>query len=144
MAKSFLDEKNIEVFEVTSETSADVATAANAMVDAGCDIVFIPNDATVQSGITSLAEICNENKIGTYSASLAMVASGCLATVAIDDVEIGKLTAGMYAQYKNGVAVADQEVIVCDAVYCTVSVNGAAKDALGIEIPADVKATIVD
>lgn len=144
MAKSFLNEKNIEVFEVTSETSADVATAANAMVDAGCDIVFIPNDSIVQSGITSLAEICNENGVGTYSASLAMVASGCLATVAIDDVEIGKLTAKMYVEYKNGVAVVDQEVIVCDAPYCTVTVNVAAREALGIEIPTDIGASIVD
>lgn len=144
MAKSFLDGKNIEVYEVTSETSADVETAANAMADAGCDIVFIPNDSIVQSGITKLAEICNEKGIGTYSASLAMVASGCLATVAINDIEIGKLTAGMYDTYKKGTAVVDQPVIVCDAEYCTVSVNTAAKDALKIEVPSDVDVSYID
>lgn len=144
MAKKYLTDKGIEVYEVTSETSADVETATNAMVAANCDIVFIPNDATVQSGITKLAEICNENGVATYSASLAMVASGCLATVAINDIEIGKLTAGMYDAYKNGKAVADQEVIVCDADYCTVSVNKAARDALKIEVPADVDAEYID
>lgn len=143
MAKSFLEDKNIEVFEVTSESSADVETAANAMADAGCDIVFIPNDSIVQSGITTLAEICNDKGIGTYSASLAMVSSGCLATVAIDDIEIGKLTAGMYAKYKNGTAVVDQPVIVCDAAYCTVSINSNAKDALNITIPEDVTANLI-
>lgn len=143
-AKNLLDEKNIEVYEVTSETSADVETAANAMADAGCDIVFIPNDSIVQSGITKLAEICNEKGIGTYSASLAMVASGCLATVAINDIEIGKLTAGMYDAYKKGTAVVDQPVIVCDAEYCTVSVNTAAKDALKIEVPSDIDASYID
>ncbi len=153
MAKEYLEgdylknsgvDSDIQVVEVTAETSADVETAANAIVDADCDIVFIPNDSVVQAGVTKLAEICNENGIGTYGASMAMVASGCLATVAINDVDIGKLTAKMYADYKKGTAIADQPVIVCDADYCTVTINNTAKDALSIEVPAEVTADYID
>lgn len=144
LAKAYLEGKEIAYYEVTAESSADVETAANAAAAEGCDIMFIPNDSVVQSGVTKLAEICNEKGIATYASSVATVESGCLATVAVNDVDIGKLTVDLYMEYRNGKDIKDIPVLVCDAQYCTVTVNQTALAALSLTVPEGMEADLVD
>ncbi|MCI8590357.1 MAG: ABC transporter substrate-binding protein [Clostridiales bacterium] len=144
LAKSYLENKEIDYYEVTAETSADVETAANAIAAEKCDILFIPNDSVIQSGVAKLAEICNEKGIPTYASSVATVASGCFATVAINDFDIGKLTVDLYAEYKNGKDIKDIPVLVCDAEYCTVTINKETAHALNVDIPETLHAELVE
>ncbi|MCI8332657.1 MAG: ABC transporter substrate-binding protein [Clostridiales bacterium] len=143
LAKQYLENKEISYYEVTAESSADVETAANAIAAEKCDILFIPNDSVIQSGVTKLAEICNEKGIPTYASAAATVASGCFATVAINDFDIGKLTADLYAEYKNGKDIKDIPVLVCDAPYCTVTINKGAAQALKVELPESLNAELI-
>ena len=143
LAKKYLEEKEISVYEVTAETSADVETAANAIAAEQCDILFIPNDSVIQSGVAKLAEICNDKGIPTYASSVATVASGCFATVAINDFDIGKLTVDLYAEYKNGKDIKDIPVLVCDAKYCTVTINKETAKALEVDVPESVGAKLI-
>ena len=138
--KAALDAKNIAYYEVFAQNSAEVSTAAAALVDAGCDAVFVPNDSIVQAGVTALADICNEAGVPTYCSSATTVDSGCFAAIAIDDVDIGKLTASMCVEYLNGKALTDISVIVCDINYCAVYVSASAQSKLGITLPAGYEA----
>lgn len=132
-ACDYLEEKNIDYTVKTVETSDDVGSVTEALLADGADVVFIPNDAVVQSGISALTEICKEEKIPTYCSSATTVASGCLATLAIDDKGIGEKTAAMAAEYLQGTAIDKVPAIVVDIDYCTV--NAALAKELEVTIP---------
>lgn len=129
-AKEYLASQNIEYVEKTAPTANDIETAVNALISEGAQAIFIPNDSIIQDGISKLVEICNEKKIPTYCSSATTVASGCLATLAIDDKGIGKKTVEMAMEYVNGKEIKDIPAKVVGIDYC--SVNKAAMEALGI------------
>ncbi len=129
-AKTYLQEQGIEFVEKTAPTSSDIETATNALVSEGVDAIFVPNDSIIQDGVTKLVEICNENKIPTYCSSATTVASGCFATVAIDDKGIGKKTVEMAMEYVDGKEVQDIPAQVVGIDYCSVNTN--TMEALGL------------
>lgn len=132
-AEEYLKSKDIPFSEKTVENSADVGTVTQALLDDGCDVIFVPNDSVVQDGVSALAELCTEKKVPTYCSSATTVASGCLATLAIDDKGIGEKTADIAIQYFEGAELADIPAVVCGIDYC--SVNEAYLKALDIEQP---------
>ena len=131
----YLEANGIEYVAKTVNNSAEVATVTEALVDDGVDAIFVPNDSNVQAGVTALAELCMEYGIPTYCSSATTVASGCLATIAIDDVGIGEKTAELALEYLGGTAVADIPAIVVDADY--VSVNTAMLKALNLDLSGE-------
>lgn len=120
-AKEYLDSIGVKYVEKTAPTSSDVSTAANALVSEGVDVVFVPNDSIIQDGISQLVDICNENKIPTYASSATTVASGCFATLAIDDKGIGKKTVEMAMEYVNGTSIDKIPAQVVGIDYCSVN-----------------------
>lgn len=133
-AQKYLDVKGIKYTSATVETSADVKSATETLISNGCDVIFVPNDAVVQDGVTTLAQICEEAKIPAYCSSATTVASGCLATLAIDDKGIGAKTADKCIEYMNGKAISEipSEVVAVD--YCTF--NGKVAKTLEKETPS--------
>ena len=132
---SYLDAADIKYVAKTVTSSADVASVTEALISDGCDAIFVPNDSNVQAGVSALAEICMEYRVPTYCSSATTVASGCLATVAIDDVGIGRKTADMALEYLSGTAVESIPAVVVSADY--VSINAAMAEALGLELTAE-------
>lgn len=135
-AQAYLDSKGIAYENATVETSADVKSAAETLISNGCDVVFVPNDAIVQDGVAALAQVCEEAGVPTYCSSATTVNSGCLATLAIDDIGIGEKTAQKFLDYvANGgdITAVPSEVIGID--YCTFN-SGVAK-ALNIAAPTE-------
>ena len=130
-AKEYLKSQGIEFVEKTAPTSNDVETATNALVSEGVEAIFIPNDSIIQDGIAKLVEICDEKKIPTYASSATTVASGCFATLAIDDKGIGKKTVEIAMEYVSGKDIKDIPAQVVGIDYC--SVNTKAMKALGLE-----------
>lgn len=134
-AQDYLNSKNVKFESSTIETSADVKSAAETLISNGCDVIFIPNDAIVQDGVSALAQVCQEAGIPTYCSSATTVNSGCLATLAIDDKGIGRKTADKCIEYMNGKAIADIPSEVVGIDYCTF--NGDVASALGIQTPSN-------
>lgn len=128
--KEYLDSVNIAYVEKTASTANDIETATNALLEEGAQAIFVPNDSIIQDGVSTLAEICRENKIPTYCASATTVDSGCFATLAIDDYGIGEKTAEKAIQVLEGTAVADIPAEVAGIDYC--SVNRTTMEALGL------------
>lgn len=133
-AQGYLDSKGIKYESATVETSADVKSAAETLIANGCDVIFVPNDAVVQDGVTALSQVCEEAGIPAYCSSATTVESGCLATLAIDDKGIGTKTADKCLEYLNGKAVSDIPSEVVGIDYCTF--NGTLAQKLGIDTPA--------
>lgn len=131
-AKEYLTSQNIAYVEKTASAANDIEAAVNALISEGAEAIFIPNDSIIQDGISILVEICNEKQIPTYCSSATTVASGCLATLAIDDMGIGKKTVELAMEYVNGKEVKDIPAQVVGIDYC--SVNRTAMDALGIQL----------
>lgn len=134
--QAYLDAKGIGYVVKTVNNSSEVAMVTEALIADGCDAIFVPNDSNVQAGVTALAELCLEYGIPTYCSSATTVASGCMATIAIDDVGIGEKTAEMALEYlKNGTPVEEIPAVVVAADY--VSVHTAALEALDIDLSGD-------
>lgn len=137
-AKEYLEANNIAYEEVTVASSADVQTAAQALIDRGVDCIFVANDSVVQAAVDLVAELCNDAGIPTYCCSATTVASGCLATLAMSDVYIGEQTAEIAVKVLQGTPVEDIPAVVVPANI--VSVNEDTMNALGITIPENVEA----
>ena len=143
--EEYLKSINVEYVEKTAASSNDVETATNALIAEGAEAIFVPNDSIIQDGVSKLTEICNEKKIPTYCSSATTVASGCFATLAIDDKGIGKKTVDIAMDYVNGKEVADIPAQVVGIDYC--SVNKSAMKTLGIsedDIKTDYKLNVIE
>ena len=137
-AKAYLDETGVAYEEVTVANSGEVQTATQVLIDKGVDCVFVANDSVVQAAVDILAELCAEAKIPTYCCSATTVKSGCLATLAMSDVAIGRQTAAIAARVLAGENIAD---IPCEVVPANiVSVNEDTLNALGLTLPESVLA----
>lgn len=135
-AIEYLESADINYTVKTVDTSDDVASVTDALIKDGAEALFIPNDAVVQAGISALVDICNEEKIPTYCSSATTVASGCFATLAIDDKGIGQKTAEMALKYlEDGTKVENIPSVVVGVDYCTVNENVAG--ILNISVPEE-------
>lgn len=130
--EAYLDAQGIAYVAKTVSSSADVASVTEALIADGVDAIFVPNDSNVQAGVSALAELCNESGIPTYCSSATTVASGCFATVAIDDVGIGEKTAELALEYLNGKKIEEIPAIVVPADYVSIGIG--ARDALGLSL----------
>ena len=137
-ARAFLSANGYAYEEETITSSAEVQTAAKALIDKGIDAMFVANDATVQAAVSVLAELCTEEGIPTYCCSATTVQSGCLATLAMSDFAIGEATAQIAGQVLSGTKVSDIPAVVVPADI--VSVNTDTLAALGLALPEEVLA----
>lgn len=136
-AKEYCDENGIQYQEVTVTNSSEVQQAAEILAEK-VDAIFIPNDSVVQSAMATVTEVAREKKVPVYGSSATMVDSGCFATIAVSDTEIGKLTADMGLQYlKDGTKPADIPAVVVPA--SATVINQATLEALDIELTPEVK-----
>lgn len=133
--KKYLDENNMKYVEASVSNSSEVQTAVESLVGK-VDAMFVPNDSVVQSAVTTVADVAKENKIPVYCASATTVASGCFATIAIDDKGIGAKTADMAVEYLGGKKLSDIPSIVVPADY--VSINKTTLEAIGASVPEDM------
>lgn len=139
-AKAYCEEKSIPYEEVSVTNSSEVELAISTLCDK-VDMIFMPNDATVQSAFEVVTQVTREKKIPVYASSATTVLSGAFATIAISDTGIGELTAEMGLKYlKEGTPVADIPAVVVPA--SATVVNEDTMNALGITLSDEVKAEI--
>ena len=142
-AKAYCDDSDIKYEEVSVTSSADVEQAVNTLIDKGIDAVFIPNDSVIQSAMSVVTEIARDRKVPVIGSSATMVVSGCLATVAIGDKEIGIKTAEMALEYLEGGKKVEEIPAVVVPASQTV-INKTTADAIGLAIPDDKTFVIIN
>lgn len=82
--------------------STAAVSQATAYLTGKVDAIYLPNDNTVVSALTSVLKITHELKIPVFSSDPESVKSGCTAAVAPDQYEIGKQAGKMVIRLLNG------------------------------------------
>ncbi|UCD10035.1 MAG: ABC transporter substrate-binding protein [Dehalococcoidales bacterium] len=129
------DALGIEVVEATVSTSAEVSTAAQALVGQ-VDAIWVGTDNTVVSGLEALIGVCEDNSIPLFAADEDSIDRGCIAAYSFDYYDIGYQTGEMVAKILDGkdastIPVEKGEVI-------SLSVNTAAAERMGVTLPQEI------
>lgn len=127
-------------YKVEEATGTDLTTLQQAadVLASKVDVMFSPNDNTVASVMTALAQIALDHKVPYFVGADSMVQDGGFATVGIDYEQLGRETAKMVVDVLNGKNAGEIPVKVFKDDL-NVYVNEAALKQLGIELPAAVK-----
>jgi putative ABC transport system substrate-binding protein len=135
MAKEYLEGRGLVYKEAIVTASSEVQQAAQSLVGS-VDAIFVPNDSMVQSALPQVAEVCKDAGIPLYGSSAVMVDSGAFATISIDDVTIGKMTADMAVKYLVGVPIEEIPAVVVSEF--TTVINKTTADAIGAELSQEI------
>lgn len=136
--KRLAQDKGYEVVEYAVASSNDITSTANVMVGK-VDAIFLPLDNTIASAFTTVVQVAKEAKKPIYTSVDTMVAEGGLASVFINQYELGVATGQMVAKLLQGQKVSDLPVEVFDQG--TPIINERVAAELGISIPEALKTT---
>ena len=126
-----------QLVEGTCATTADVATAAAALIGR-CDAIYIPTDNTAVSGLEAIIAVAEENKIPFFGSTGDMVDRGCIAAKGADYTWIGAEAGRYAARILKGESPGDIPVVCCAPEACKLVVNTGAAERMGITIPQSV------
>ncbi len=135
--KAFAAKKGLTVIEATATSTADVQQAVTSLVGK-VDAIFTPIDNTVAAAMPIVAEVTTKNKIPYYVGADTMVTDGGFATYGINYDILGRETASMVAKVLKGAKPGDIPVKLMTDM--NIYINVATAKAIGIEIPAEIKA----
>jgi putative ABC transport system substrate-binding protein len=89
------------VAEATVSKSADVYQAAQSLVGK-VDVIFVPTDNTVVSGLESAVKVSVRNKVPLFCADVDSVSRGAMAAMGFDYYKHGRQTAAMARRILSG------------------------------------------
>lgn len=126
----------------TVSSTNDVSQVTKQLVSEA-DAIWTPNDNIIASAFPSVVEVANEARIPIYPAVDMMVAQGGLATLGLNQYQIGVKTGEMVAELLRGtIQTATESVRFADET--DLVVNFKAAELLGITIPDDLLADAID
>jgi putative ABC transport system substrate-binding protein len=138
-AVAYLKDRGLQSVESTVSNAGDVQQAAVDLAGK-CDAIFIPNDSMVVSAMPQVIAIAEEARDGkgipVYGTDMVHVKYGALATVGIDDREIGAESADMVIALFRGKKIADLPVFTFKKLETLV--NKKTAERLGVKIPSDL------
>ena len=89
---------NVTVVKATVSTGADIPAAAQSLVDAEVDAIWIPTDNTVVAGIAGLIGPCEDNDIPLFAADVSTVEVGAIGSWGMDYYDVGTYSGQMAAE----------------------------------------------
>lgn len=134
--KEAAEEYGFEIVESGVSSTADVPLAADQLVEK-VDCINNLTDNTVVSALQVVLDAANKKGIPVFGSEVEQVKVGCLASVGLDYVELGKQTGHMAAKVLKGEAKASEmnfEVIQGGSFYGNTKVA----ESLGITLPEDL------
>lgn len=143
MFKQECEALGIAVEEMTISNVNEIQQAATSLIGKNIQAIYVPTDNMLASAITTLTGITNEKKVPVFTGEVGMMSGGGLATVSVDYYELGKQTGAMAAKILKGEATPDSMPIEMADV-TTTAINKATVEALGIEVPEDLKEYVQD
>ncbi|MBQ3265301.1 MAG: ABC transporter substrate-binding protein [Ruminococcus sp.] len=121
--------------QYTIEDKAALETALKKVKDEKDDVIYVPVDKFLSSNFATIIDFSYENKIPVICGDEATLTQGALGTSVINYESIGRKAAGM----AEDILFNKKDVATLSVMYkhdCTNMVNKAARDKLGVEIPA--------
>ena len=136
LAKAACEKLGLKTIEGSVSNSNEIAQVVQSLCGK-CDVIYSPTDNMIAAGMTTVAQVANENKIPTIVGEEGMVQSGGLATYGINYYELGKQTAKMAVRIlKDGAKPSDMPIEYLEK--CDLKINQETADILGITIPEDL------
>lgn len=132
--KAHASEYGFEIVDSGINTIADVPMAAADLVEK-VDCITNLTDNTVVSALQTVLDAANKKGIPVFGSEVEQVKNGCVASMGLDYVQLGKQTGAMAAKVLKGEAAASDlpfEIISEASLY----VNTAAAEKVGMEIPS--------
>ena len=142
MAADLATEYGFETVTRTVASTNDVAQVTNQLV-VEVDAIWTPNDNVIASAFPSVLEVANNAGIPVYPAVDIMVAQGGIATLGLNQYQIGVKTGEMVVALLNGeIETASEAIRVADETDLVINFETA--ERLGIEIPESLRAQAID
>ncbi|MCI5899908.1 MAG: ABC transporter substrate-binding protein [Lachnospiraceae bacterium] len=130
--KEIAPKYDFEIVESGINTVADVEMAAKDLVSK-VDCISNMTDNTVVSALQTVIAAADEKNIPVFGSEIEQVKSGCLASMGIDYIALGKQTGAMAAKILKGEAEAsDMPYEVCSGA--SLYVNTAVAEKLGFDL----------
>lgn len=137
ISKSAAEDLGLNIIEATADSSATVLAAAESLVNR-VDALYVFTDNTVVSALESVIKVAEDNQLALIVGEEDSVVRGGLATEGLNYYELGRQTAYMAlriieeGEKPENMPVESQEVT-------RLVINEAAAEAMGIEIPAELR-----
>lgn len=128
--------KGIEVVDQSVSGAADIPQAAAELVSK-VDCVNNFTDNNVVNNLSVLLEAANAANVPVFGSEVEQVKKGCIASMSIDYVELGRKTAQMGVEVLEGKKCSDMGVMIFSE--CTPVVNTDVLSSFGLEIPEEYK-----
>lgn len=141
-AKEALDKHGIGLVKAAITNTSEVKQAAESLVGR-VDALYITLDNSVVSGVDSIIQVANDNKLPFFSSDRDTVEKGAFATVGFKYYDHGYQVGQMAVEVlKNGKNIGDLPVTVQQKL--DVILNLKAAEAQGIEVTDAMKAEVSD
>jgi putative ABC transport system substrate-binding protein len=142
MAEEMATDHGFETVKRTVSSTNDVAQVTQQLVTE-VDAIWTPNDNTVASAFPSVLEVSNEAGIPVYPAVDMMVAQGGLATLGLNQYQIGVETGLMAVELLEGeINPATEPVRFAEETDLVINFETA--ELLGISIPESLASEAID
>ena len=142
LATELAKDYGFETVTRTVSSTNDVSQVVKQLVSE-VDAIWTPNDNIIASAFPSVVEVANEARIPIYPAVDMMVAQGGLATLGLNQYQIGVKTGEMIVELLKGtIQTATEAVRFADET--DLVVNYEAAELLGITIPDELLANAID
>lgn len=137
IAKKACDALGLKYIDATVSNSNEIQQVTQSLVGK-VDAIYAPTDNMIASGMATVAQVTNENKIPTIVGEEGMMDAGGLATYGLNYYDLGKQTATMaVAILRDGKNPAEMPIqYLKNAV---LKINDETVKKIGIEIPADLQ-----
>lgn len=141
-AKKALAGHGIELIKAPITNTSEVKQAAESLVGRA-DAIYITLDNSVVSGVDSIIQVANKNKLPFFSSDRDTVERGALATVGFKYFDHGYQVGEMAADVlKNGKKVGDMPVKMQEKLDLILNVKAA--EAQGVKVTDAMKAEVAD
>lgn len=140
------EKRGLEYVEATVTDSNEIQQVSESLIGK-VDAIYIPTDNLLAEGMTTVAQVANENNLPCIVGEGGMVSNGGLATYGIDYYNLGYMAGQQAVKILKGEAEPkDMAIEYLPAEDCELTINKKVADQLGITIPDELlqKAKVIE
>lgn len=142
LAVEMANDLGLKTITRTVTSTNDVSQVAKQLVSE-VDAIWTPNDNIIASAFPTVVEIANEARIPIYPAVDTMISQGGLATLGLNQYQIGVKTGEMVVEFLEG-SIETKSTAIRFANETDLVINYEAAKLLGIRLPSGLTADAID
>ncbi|MBY0280666.1 MAG: ABC transporter substrate-binding protein [Alphaproteobacteria bacterium] len=133
LLKEEAQKKGIEIIEATANKSSEVDGAMRSLAGK-IEALYIPDDNTAASSISSIIKIGEQLKIPVFSCDTSLMASGIVATYGYSHFTLGEVAGDMVVKILKGTMASD--ILIPSDIPVEFIISAEASKRAGLELPA--------